>query len=87
MKEQHWDDSTDETSKDILEGAVALMDDNDEDEVLERSTVSSNKLKVTEMRRRIEERLDSKRISLQFDYEELENWTDTLNDNWTDSLQ
>ncbi len=86
MKEQHWDDSADETSKDILEGAAALMDDND-DEMIERSTVSSNKLKVTEMRRRIEERLDRKRISLEFDYEEVDNWSDSLNDSWSDNLQ
>ena len=85
MKEQHWDDSIDDTPKEIVEGAVALLDDNDE--LLERSTVSSNKLKVTEMRRRIEERMDSKRISSEFDYEEFENWTDSLSESWSDSLQ
>lgn len=77
MKEQHWDDSIEEAPKDILEATTALLDDSD-DEILERSTVSSNKLKITEMRRRIEERLDSKRISLEFEYEESDNWRDSL---------
>jgi hypothetical protein len=77
MKEQHWDDSIEEAPKDILEASTVLLDDGD-DEALEKSTVSSNKLRVTEMRRRIEERLDSKRISLEFDYEESDDWADIL---------
>lgn len=77
MKEQHWDDSIEEAPKDMLEATTVLLDDS-EDEILERSTVSSNKLKITEMRRRIEERLDSKRISLEFEYEESDNWSDSL---------
>ena len=77
MKEQHWDDSIEEAPKDILEASTVLLDDGD-DEALEKSTVSSNKLRVTEMRLRIEERLDSKRISLEFDYEESDDWADIL---------
>ncbi len=77
MKEQHWDESIEEAPKDILEASTVLLDDGD-DEALEKSTVSSNKLRVTEMRRRIEERLDSKRISLEFDYEESDDWADIL---------
>ncbi len=77
MKEQNWDESIEEAPKDIHEAVGVLLDDSD-DELVERPTVSANKLKVTEMRRRIEERLDSKRISLEFDYEEFDNWTDSL---------
>lgn len=75
MKEQNWDDSID-APKEIFDPANLLAEEGDEAEV--RSTQSSKKARVTEMRRRIEERLDSKRISLEFDYDELENWSENL---------
>jgi ElaB/YqjD/DUF883 family membrane-anchored ribosome-binding protein len=77
MKEQHWDESGEDAPTDILEATAALLND-DDDPLLEQSTTPSNKLKVTEMRRRIEERLDSKRLSLEFAYEEFDNWTDRV---------
>jgi hypothetical protein len=75
MTEQHWDESIEEAPKDVLEATTTLLEDSD-DELVERSPVSSNKLKLIEMRRRSEERWDSKRISLEFAYEEFDNWTD-----------
>lgn len=66
MKEQNWDDAVD-APEDILEATTVLIDD--EDEVLEKPVVLSDKIKFTQMRRRIEDRLDSKRLSLEFDYE------------------
>ena len=86
MKEQHWDDSTDDSPIDILEASTMLQDESD-DEPVERSSAAINKLKVTEMRRKIEERMDSKRLSLEFDYDEFENWTNSQDDNWADNLQ
>jgi hypothetical protein len=72
MKEQKWDDSY-ENSKEFLEATTILLDedDDDDDESL-KETAFSAKARVTELRRRIEERMDSKRIDLEFDYEELD---------------
>lgn len=68
MKEQKWDDSY-ENSREFLEATTILLDDEDEDL---KETAFSAKSRVTELRRRIEERMDSKRIDLEFDYEELD---------------
>jgi hypothetical protein len=43
-----------------------------------KKSSSAQRTDVTELRRRIEERLEAKRISLEFDYEELENWSDSI---------
>lgn len=64
MKEQKWDDST-ESAKEFIEAAAIIADDDAE----ERLSVSPCKARVTELRRRIEERMDSKRIERQFAYE------------------
>ena len=73
MKEQKWDDF--ENAKEFLE--AALMPE--EAEASEQKASSTkDKSRVTEMRRRIEERLDSKRIALEYDYLEMEDISDDL---------
>ena len=75
MKEQKWDDF--ESAKDILEAAMV----SEEAEVDEQKTsASKDKSRVTELRRRIEERLDSKRIALECDYLELDELSDEIDD-------
>jgi hypothetical protein len=64
MKEQKWDDSS-ESAKEYIEASAIMSDDDAE----ERLAVSPCKARVTELRRRIEERMDSKRIERQFEYE------------------
>ena len=64
MKEQKWDDSS-ESAKEYIEASAIMSDD----DVEERLAVSPCKARVTELRRRIEERMDSKRIERQFEYE------------------
>ena len=58
MKEHKWDDSVDE-SKDFIEATTVFPEEGPE-------------VKITKLRRRIEERLDNKRIDLEFNYEELD---------------
>jgi len=68
MKELQWDDSIDD-SKEDFEAAVRLpVDETDEASVKAVST----KTQYTELRRRIEERLDGKRIDHEFEYDGLE---------------
>ena len=67
MKEQKWDDSF-EGAKEVFEVTTGMPDEAEE----EQETAPSSKSHITELRRRIEERLDSKRIALQFDYDDLE---------------
>ena len=68
MKELQWDDSIDD-SKEDFEAAVRLpVDETDEASVKSVST----KTQYTELRRRIEERLDGKRIDHEFEYDGLE---------------
>lgn len=67
MKEQKWDEF--DSSKEFLEASV-LTTDESEDEA--PSAISTGKTRVTELRRRIEERLESKRIALEYDYLMLE---------------
>lgn len=74
MKEQDWDDSLD-APQPLLDEAKLMADDSS-DEI--KSKPGSQKAQVTELRRRMEERLERKRISLEFDYEEMENWSDTI---------
>lgn len=76
MKEHDWDDSL-EAPKQLLDAATLLVENEAEGEEI-KAKPSSQKAQVTELRRRIEERLESKRISLEFDYEELDNWTDSI---------
>lgn len=74
MKEQDWDDSID-APKQLLD-AAALLAEEEDSEI--KAKPNSQKAQVTELRRRLEERLESKRISLEFDYEDLDNWTDSI---------
>ncbi len=77
MKEQKWDDSF-EDSKDFVEVTVLLPEEEEEEEL--RVKPSSDKSRVTELRRRIEERLDCKRIDLEFDYDDELDELDALDD-------
>lgn len=72
MKEQKWDDSIEE-SKDIFEMAAAAV----EEDVAEEPKASSTS-NITELRRRIEERLDSKRIALEYDFDDLDDLTENF---------
>lgn len=79
-----------EDSKELLDGAAALSESSDMTE--QEIAVSSGKSRATELRRRIEERLDSKRIALECDYlmlDDMADWTDGLDDysESQDSLQ
>ena len=65
MKEQKWDDFDSDSSKELLEVSVLTTDETEEET---QPVVSSGKSRVTELRRRIEERLESKRIALEYDY-------------------
>lgn len=69
--EQQWEGSQ-EPSKEFLEATATL----DEDEQV--TPPVSAKAKLTELRRRIEERLDEKRIAHEHDYLEMEDWADSL---------
>ena len=73
MKEQKWDDSIVNT-REFLEAATILPD---EDSELELS-ISSGKSQFTKLRRRIEERLDSKRIALEYDYDDIDDLPGSL---------
>ena len=73
MKEQIWDDSI-EINRDYIE-SMGLLPDEDA-EIIIKSKAS--KSRVTDLRRRIEERLDSKRIEHEFDYDNLDEPPDTL---------
>lgn len=72
MKEPQWDDSMDE-SKEFFDASAILSDDetDDTDDDAPVKAVSS-KNHITELRRRIEERLDSKRIDHEYDFDDLD---------------
>ncbi|MDA1372119.1 MAG: hypothetical protein O2971_15320 [Proteobacteria bacterium] len=97
MKERKWDDSF-EDSKDFVEATVLLPEEEEEEEEELGVKPSSDKSRVTELRRRIEERLDCKRIDLEFDYDDELDELDELGeldeleeleelDEYTESLQ
>ncbi|GJM12828.1 MAG: hypothetical protein DHS20C12_12310 [Pseudohongiella sp.] len=69
MKEPQWDDSADD-SKEFFDATEILSDEDTDDE--EPVTPVSAKSQFTDLRRRIEERLDSKRIDHEFDYDEFD---------------
>ena len=80
MKETQWDDSIDD-SKEFFDTAAILPideadDDADEDEAVQ---TASSKTQLTDLRRRIEERLDGKRIDHEFEYECLDGLLDNIN--------
>jgi hypothetical protein len=73
MKEPHWEEPADD-SKEFFDATAILLDDEAEDDEEPVKAVNS-KSHITELRRRIEERLDSKRIDHEFEYEfEYENF-------------
>ena len=62
-----------EDSKEFFDAAVILPDDeSDDDSDDEPVKAASSKNHITELRRRIEERLDSKRIDHEFDYDDFD---------------
>jgi len=83
MKEQKWDDF--ESAKDILEATAPVPEDGEVEE--QKAAAGKGKSRVTELRRRIEERLDSKRIALEHDYLEMEELTEEIADPWEDAFQ
>lgn len=64
MKEQKWDSSI-EDAKEFFDASQLLPDENSE----VKMTASESNTHITELRRRIEERIDSKRIAHEFDDE------------------
>lgn len=74
MKEPKWDDSVDD-SKEFFDAAEILADDEIENEPVK---MVSAKNQFTDLRRRIEERLDSKRIDIEFEYDDLDSLLDSM---------
>jgi hypothetical protein len=74
MKELQWDDSIDD-SKENFEAAVRLPVDEASEAPLK---AVSTKTQYTELRRRIEERLDGKRIDHEFEYDDLDGLLEKL---------
>lgn len=78
MKETQWDDSIDD-SKEFLDATVLLADDDEIEEIEEAPLKeASSKSQFTDLRRRIEERLDSKRINHEFEYDDLDSLLDEM---------
>ena len=78
MKELQWDDSIDD-SKELFYAAVILPAD--EANVVDEESAKAvlTKTQYTELRRRIEERLDGKRIDHEFEYDYLNGLLDNMN--------
>tara|TARA_Y100001960_G_scaffold270140_1_gene296097 strand:+ start:482 stop:676 length:195 start_codon:yes stop_codon:yes gene_type:complete len=62
MKEHKWEAAA-ENSQDIFSASLAHEEEEHEIKVFEKS----RKSRFTDLRRRIEERLDTKRISMEYD--------------------
>ena len=77
MKELQWDDSIDD-SKELFYAAVILPADEANVVVRESAKAVSTKTQYTELRRRIEERLDGKRIDHEFEYDDLDGQLDSM---------
>ncbi|HJO12885.1 MAG: hypothetical protein QGG67_03280 [Gammaproteobacteria bacterium] len=73
MKEYNWEEKI-ENSKDFLE-SNALADENYPVQVKDTSFKSK---RIVNLRRRIEERLDGKRIELEYDFNSLDELVDHL---------
>ena len=74
MKKETWDGSVEE-SKEFIEATAVFP----EEEPAVKVNALSVKSGITELRSRIEERLDSKRIDLEFNYAELDDISDEIN--------
>lgn len=77
MKEPQWDDSIDD-SKEIFDAGVILSDEDTSEAEEEPIKAEAPKTHITELRRRIEERLDSKRIDHEFDYDDFDGLLDKM---------
>jgi len=76
MKEEHWDESED-NAKEFFD-SVALLNHPAFDEQAEKRM---RKLRVTELRRRTEERMDWKRITGEYDFDlEADNVDDVVDE-------
>ena len=78
MKEQpQWEEpmENDEGAREFVEAGIVITDD---DDMPVESIRVDSKSRVTELRRRIEERLDSKRIALEFEYDDVDDLPDSL---------
>ena len=73
MKEQNWDETINAPTKLSDASSLLLENERKEGEAEPKKSSSAQRSEVTELRRRTEERLEAKRLSLEFDYEELEN--------------
>ena len=73
MKEYNWEERI-ENSKDFLE-SIALTDENNSVQIKDTSFKSKRSV---DLRRRIEERLDGKRIELEYDFNSLDELVDHL---------
>jgi hypothetical protein len=73
MKEYNWDDIAG-NSRDFPE-SVALADVNNTEQVKDTSFKSK---RMVDLRRRIEERMDGKRIELEYDFNNLDELVDHL---------
>lgn len=78
MKEPQWDDSVDD-AKDYFDAAAVLSDDEAGELDEEPVKAVPAKTHFTDLRRRIEERMDSKRIDHEFAYDDLDSLLDELN--------
>ncbi|MFL2872035.1 MAG: hypothetical protein ACJZ79_05400 [Pseudohongiellaceae bacterium] len=62
MKEHKWDEAA-EVMTEVFEPSLTMANDEKETRVVEKK----RKSQLTQLRRRIEERLDTKRITMEFD--------------------
>lgn len=76
MKEQNWEE-TEELAKEFIEANTSLAEE-DGAPLNAKSPTPQSKSQFTELRRRIEERLDSKRIALEFEYDDFDELDDNL---------
>jgi hypothetical protein len=80
MNEKNWDDSLEgEEAKEFFDSTAIMVDEEPEQPA---STVNVRDLtsgsNITALRRRIEERMDSKRIAHEFDYDDLDELLDSM---------
>ncbi|MCH7817427.1 MAG: hypothetical protein IIC60_12755 [Proteobacteria bacterium] len=73
MKEQRWDDSIENTAE--LFDTVPMLP---KEEPAIEITAPSVQSQLTKLRRRIEERLDGKRIAHEYDYDEFDDLPESL---------
>lgn len=77
MKEPQWDDSINDSNEHI-EAAVLLADDEANEIDNAPGKTALPKTQFTDLRRRIEERLDGKRIDHEFEYDDLDGLLDIM---------